>query len=121
MLQVESGLASPACKQRQLHSTNDNLPEMLTAPLSGASKLPQAESEHNWLPPSVTSGTWVAIRSSDMPDMITYELQGVNHTASIGFHSQTRDLNKQCMFETLASTDFLSSEGPLRRYIYRDL
>jgi hypothetical protein len=126
MLGLDDGLACvPPTLQQRLSNSNDCGSTKSVSDESDLDKYCSQETINplNMLPPNVSSGVWKAIRSSDMPDMITYELHAINATTNIGFHHQTRDVDRkqQCVFETLASSNFLAPEGPLRRYIYRDL
>lgn len=68
------------------------------------------------------SGTWYAVRSTDIPDMIAYELHFLDetHTEKIGIHRRRVRERHTCSFEILDTSDLLSNTGPLQRFMYRE-
>ena len=67
-------------------------------------------------------GTWYAVRSTDIPDMITYELhlEEDDGRSRIGYHTRHVREKHACTFEMFDSSDLLEAAAPLRRFMYRE-
>eukprot|EP00049_Salpingoeca_infusionum_P017466 m.353068 g.353068 ORF g.353068 m.353068 type:complete len:378 (+) comp16677_c0_seq1:183-1316(+) len=87
--------------------------------------LPTLELTPEFIPVSgvVLHPRWLAVRSTDMPEMISYEFyftdsSGVDRMAYFRRNVQT---SHTCQATTMSSSDMLEPTSPLHRFIYRDM